>query len=60
MPFCMSDVLTSRSFSASKVRAILTDALDTALAYVRLFGASTLATRLTLQEMSSILIENTM
>ena len=38
--FCMSDVLTSRSFSAAKVRAILTDSLDATLAYVRLFGAS--------------------
>ena len=38
--FCISDVFTSRSFNAAKVRAILTDSLETMLAYVKLLGAS--------------------
>ena len=59
----VSDVFTSRSFNAAKVRAILTDSLETMLAYVELLGASTTwppATRHAFQEKSSILIENTM
>ena len=32
--FCISDVFTSRSFNAAKVREILTDSLETTLAYV--------------------------
>ena len=38
--FCISDVFTSRSFNAVKVRPILTDSLETMLAYVKLLGAS--------------------
>ena len=52
--FCISDVFTSRSFNAAKVRAILTDSLETTLTYVKLL------TWFAFQETSSILIENTM
>ena len=61
--FCISDVYTSRSFNTAKVRAILTDSLETMLAYVNLIGASTMwphPTRCAFLERSSILIENTM
>ena len=61
--FCISDVFTSRSFNAAKVRAILTDSLETTLANVKLLGASTKwppATRCAFLEKSSILTENTM
>ena len=61
--FCISDVFTSRSFNAAKVRVILIDSLETILAYVKLLGASTMwppTTRHAFQEKSSILIEDTM
>ena len=59
----MSDVFTSRTFSAAKVRAILTDFLENTLSKVKLLGASTIwppSTRYAFLEKSSILIENTM
>ena len=40
--FCISDVFTSRSFNAPKVRAIQTDSLETTLANVKLLEASTI------------------
>ena len=61
--FCISDVFTLSSFNAGKARALLTDSLQTMVAYVKLLGASTMwppATRCAFLEKSSILIENTM